>query len=57
MTVSSACQVLAENKISSAPILFHGGLIGCLDYKDLVNHCLQVLSQVPMDLRASDWVI
>jgi len=57
MTCSEACQVLASHKISSAPIIFHGGLIGVLDMIDLVNHCLEILNEVPMDLRASDWAL
>lgn len=48
MTLKDACLVLIKNRISSAPIVDGktGGMIGILDFKDLVAHVLQVIPRV-----------
>jgi CBS domain-containing protein len=56
LSVRDACQILGNNKISSAPISLDGDYIGQLEMSDLVTHVLQVLNDTPIS-DASDWAL
>lgn len=58
-TIKSACRILYENKISSAPILDNSKskFIGQLDYFDLITHVMNVLNAIPIpDRETSEFV-
>ncbi|KAI8610244.1 hypothetical protein BC830DRAFT_1070056 [Chytriomyces sp. MP71] len=51
LSVQDACNALAANKISSAPVYSpeQGGFVGMFDYRDLVTYVLEVFHKVPKD--------
>ncbi|KAI8900487.1 hypothetical protein BC833DRAFT_581847 [Globomyces pollinis-pini] len=55
LSMKDACDVLAKNRISSAPIFDNNSktFLGQLDYFDLVAHILKVLTTISIDDRAN----
>ncbi len=48
-TLKESCQTLSEHKISSCPVVDDKGVMGVLDYSDLVKYVLQTLHKVPKE--------
>ena len=44
-SLSSAAELMLENKISALPVLEYGALVGILSVTDMIDHCLVTLGE------------